>query len=651
MGNDVISKIVFSFSLIVFFILSGYTLNDNNLDKKYVNNKFKRLMIPYFVTCFCIMIMDIINTIILKHDYTIYNISSIMNNDLVRTFFASGSISKFLNINLSGSIGVIWFFPALFFSVLMSKAIIQKNKSYINMFGISLIIAIIGIISAKFIWLPFSIQSGMMACPFIVFGKYMKEKNILEKIKIKEIVICLIIFMLGYFLDKNQINFATAYIQDFIISPITCLAASIIVIKLSKLLEKSKVLIYIGRNSIYFLCTHSFLLATFGIYINKVFQLLRIDSNIYIIFLIHVIICLIISAIINIFTKLFSNKKEVDNSISNNNSRDLTIDVLRTICIIMMIFGHYSIDNGLRTIIFSFHMMAFVFLSGYLYKDKKDNIIKIICKEIKRLIIPVLLFSIGYILLKNYGFVTEMKDLLLGMSFSNKIFTKANSIGPFYFVLMLFVIKIIYILINKLVGENNKDLKINLLCIILSFAGAIVGENGFYLPWSIDVAIYSIIFYNLGYMFKKHELIKKLMDKKYLYFVISPIWVYMIYAGGMEIAIRKYEPYGLVVFGSLSGILIMYMFANSISSRIGKIGNKIMNLIGSSTIYILMVHTLLGNNIKNFFSLLGLEPKNIFNCIVAICTQILFGIIIFILIKSIKKILYKYLGQYRKIQI
>lgn len=126
------------------------------------------------------------------------------------------------------------------------------------------------------------------------------------------------------------------------------------------------------------------------------------------------------------------------------------------------------------------------------------------------------------------------------------------------------------------------------------------------------------------------------MDRKYLYFVLSPIWCFMIYSGSMEIAVRKYQPFGLVILGTLSGILIMYMMANAISHRIGRIGNKITSLIGSSTIYILMIHALYNRKIINFFNYLGLDSKNIYNFSISLCMQIIGGIAISLFIKLIK---------------
>lgn len=640
MGETKIDNFVFAFHLTTFFILSGYTLKADKLDKNYVSSKFKRLLIPYSVTCLCILVADIVNIIIIKHIYTINDISTSIINDLIRTFFASGSIKSFGNIMLPSRIGGIWFFPALFFALIMCKLIITKANSYRTKFGISVALAFIAMITAKYIWLPFSIQSAMFACPFIIFGKYLQECEILKKIKAKEIILFLVVFVLGYIKNKNMISFATASMRDWIFTPIIGIASSIIIIKLSMFIEKCKVLKYIGKNSLYVLCIHIFLLECGGYYITKLYNKLSIEPKFYFTVIIHVILCLIVTAIINYIKKYLGNKDIKNIKICK---RDLTIDVIRAICIIAMIFGHCSINSGLRRFIFSFHMMAFVFLSGYLYKDNSDSLGKRLLKEIKRLIIPSLIFSILYIIKNNYEVLDEVKTLLLGMSFSKNILTNVRSIGPYYFVLLLFVIKIIYICISKLSKKTDDKsqwlIKTSIYCLGISVVGYILGNKGYWLPWSIDVALYCIIFFHIGQVFKEYDLINKLMESKYLYFILAPIWVYMIYSGSMEIAIRKYNSFGLVIVGATCGILTIYIFADSISKRIGKIGNKITEQIGSSTIYILIIHTIFNGEIVKYIDNLGLDKRNIYNLIIAILIQIIAGVIINNVILTINKLM------------
>ncbi len=650
MGEDSIKRSVFVFHLTVFFILSGYTLKNTKLDGKYLSDKFKKLMIPYFVTCGFILVADIIIEFFYNR-FTIKNASIVASNDLIRFFFASGTINTFGTIKLPGKIGAIWFLPALFFALIISKIIINNVQKYKYRFGISTIIALLGIVIAKFIWLPFSVLSSMLACPFLIFGQFLKDTNLLDKIGIKELLLFLIIHILGYIFDYNNLYFVKAYVKDLVITPIIAITSSLFIIKLSMYGQKLRPLAYIGKNSLYFFCIHLFMLDSFKWCLLMFYDITGFEKKYYYGFILHFIVCLIGTFIINFIKKqILIYKKE---AIVSKDGRNLTIDVIRTICIIAIIIGHSTIDSSLKKIIFSFHMMAFIFISGYLYKSNTDSLFKRLFKEIKRLIIPTIIFSAFYIVNNHYGYMQEIKNLIFSMSYSKKIFNDYASIGPYYFVLLLFIVKIFYIVIDKLTSKykdnNRRVITSFMICFILSIIGVAIGENEYWLPWSCDIALYCVIFFHIGHIFKEYDLINEILKRKYLYFLFVPIWAFMIYNGSMEISIRKYEPYGLVILGSLCGILTLFIFSNAISNRIGKLGNTITRLIGSGTIYILIIHAVFNGNIINFVYKIGLEKVNVYNLVASLTIQIVLGVALSSIIANLKTIKTKKIGEKKAI--
>ena len=90
-------------------MISGYNLKKRKLNNKYIRDKFERLMFPYFMTCFGIMVMDCINSVVISHDASIKTITYVIYRDFVRSFWASGSIKSFVGIELGTRIGAIWF--------------------------------------------------------------------------------------------------------------------------------------------------------------------------------------------------------------------------------------------------------------------------------------------------------------------------------------------------------------------------------------------------------------------------------------------------------------------------------------------------------------------------------------------------------------
>ena len=163
-------QFVYGIHLTMFFLLSGYTLKKKPFTMDYVNLKFSRLMTPYFYTCVAILVMDIWNSFFINHDCTIATVTYIIGKDILRSFFASGAITTFGTIDIGTRIGAIWFLPALFFAILIFQGLLQMTQDSRKLGIVTFFLAVMGYISARFIWLPFSIQSGMLASFFLWIG-------------------------------------------------------------------------------------------------------------------------------------------------------------------------------------------------------------------------------------------------------------------------------------------------------------------------------------------------------------------------------------------------------------------------------------------------------------------------------------------------
>ena len=86
-----------------------------------------------------------------------------------------------------------------------------------------------------------------------------------------------------------------------------------------------------------------------------------------------------------------------------------------------------------------------------------------------------------------------------------------------------------------------------------------------------------------------------------VYFILTPIWVFMIYSGSMEIAVRNYGQYGLVILGALAGVLLIYKLSVYICDEL-PIVKEVLRLTGESSMIIIIVHTLLNGKIHNLVS-------------------------------------------------
>lgn len=628
------------FHLYVFFLLSGFLCKKVEIDRNYLNKKFKRLMSPYFYTCFFITLMDVINAFLDSRGDRI-SITNIIWTDIVRSFFASGTFKNFGAVQLNGRIGAIWFFPALFFSNIIFLLLLNR-VSDINKLGIiSMLVSLIGYISAKFIWFPFSIQSGMFAVFFLWMGYYIRQKELLTQIRWWHYLIACFFVFVGIYYNYFYIFFVTANMGDVVISLISGIGAVLLVYLLSRFLSGrgDKFFCHLGENSLEILCTHLFYLETMGKYRDILITSLPFNERIvYLISVVVSVVFAIVSAEIIIIIKKIHSKyksKLINEQIylKNDGKRDSIIDIAKGLLIIFMLVGHFDLDPGFRKFIYSFHMLAFIFLSGYFHKSNR-NIKVTLFRMIKTFIVPYILFVGAYILfnIKNINsgnILNVLARFMMGISFSNRYFKEFASVGPVYFILLLFLIRVIYLLIDKYIKKNYCKC---FTTVAISFLGALLGIYGIWLPWSLDIALYGIVFYWLGYISKKHNFIEFIKQNYILYFVLSTVWAYHIYTGGMEIAIRNYGQYGIAILGSVCGTMIIIMLSNVIYNNMPII-YLLLSKIGQSSLYILMVTTIIWHKVGNYCVQLGLfEQGGMRYMIVDIIGTVVLGVCLYYII-------------------
>ena len=253
--------------------------------------------------------------------------------------------------------------------------------------------------------------------------------------------------------------------------------------------------------------------------------------------------------------------------------------------------------------------------------------------------VPYLIFVIGTVLLAhNKWNLTYFKDIFiqytLGMSFSKKLFSHIPSVGPVYFILMLFIIRLLYV---ELSHYLKSDLNKWAIIICISILGMLLGNKGYWLPWSIDIALYAMIYYQIGVCFQRYNILKRAANLPFFYFILTPIWVYMIYIGGMEIATRNYGQYGLTIIGSVSGVLIIYMLSSYIEKHLSFIA-KPLSMVGEASVIIIIIHTMIRGQIERILAL-QFSRSNISFMILQILSQLILAIIVKQILSLRKKVL------------
>ncbi len=628
----------------MFFLLSGYTLKKREPAREYINLKFERLMIPYFYTCLAIILTDIFNTYALQGDKTYLTATALVGRDLIRSFFASGSFTFFGSANMGRAIGAIWFLPCMFWATLIFQLMLKYIKEDYNVGICCVICGVLSYISARFIWFPFSIQSGLMATGFVWLGYEIKQREVLKNIKWYYYVIAQILFLAGIYYNLSDVGFVSGNMADIILSIPVGLAGCLLIYFLSVCDEKGIVLSYIGKMSLTVLCTHLYALNTMGYYAYWILDQLQLEGNKrwWTLILIEILFAILVAAIIeegkNFFNRYryaISGKRPV--MTDKYGKRDISVDIAKGILIVSMLVGHYAIDHTTRSIIYSCHMIAFVLFSGYFYK--RERLLKYtVMQMVKGFILPYIAFVVGVILLNKSSWWEDNRLLdiigqyVCGMSFSKSMMQNVPSVGPIWFVLMLFITRLLYAAICRVI--ENKRIQTGLV-VCISLLGVKMGNLGWWLPWSADVAFYVMIFYHIGVMCKEYDILRKIRENHMCYFLLSSVWAYMIYAGGMEIATRRYGDYGVVVIGAVCGTLFIYQLSVYVAQKLPIIA-RVLSQLGKDSIMIIIIHTLLGGEIREFVA--GhFYYENVAYFIFTIGIQIALSILVGMMIRCIRQ--------------
>lgn len=307
---------------------------------------------------------------------------------------------------------------------------------------------------------------------------------------------------------------------------------------------------------------------------------------------------------------LYNKKKYIESGqIMTEKQINPTFRIFSSICIILVVAGHadfHIFDFGGMFPYYSFHVMAFLFISGYFYREESENDIpSYIKRKFRRLMLPYFVWNLFYGLLAaalhrlgfEIGEPVGFKTLLLDP------FLNGHQFGYNYaawFVPALFLIQILNIIMRKLLGflHLKKEWLITTACFLagiftvwLSIHGHVWGYYKF--PGRI---FFMFPAYQFGYLYrKKLEKYDTLPNGIYfsILFIIQLILV-------MNCNGLSYSAVWCTGFANSPWIpYITAITGTAFWLRISKIleplyGNlKYIRLIGENT-YAVMVHHVLG---------------------------------------------------------
>ena len=531
---------VFGVHLVMFFLLSGYTLKRKELDRAFVNARFRRLMIPYFGTCFTIILMDVWNLFFWAHDLSVGTVTFWIRQDLIRSFFASGTFTKFGNIEIGMRIGALWFLPAMFFATFFCQGMLHITQNMWQ-FGLAAAgLAAVGMVSRNFIWLPFSIQSAMLASFFLWVGYLIRQKQLLEKLRWYHYAAAQAILLWGIYNGYCGTDFVTGFLNDILISPIVGISGCLLIYGLSRAIPKG-LLAYMGRTSLTIMCVHLFSIETLRGYVDGCLNQMQLSGNPreWMRILIEIFIAVAGAALIEKFKAWSSSKEDIHKAINSEKDQRTVVYspelISGSLFMLLYLAGIMQEGNHLLPIIRACIPAAFVFFAGY-QRKRPEGICNDMAGLMCRYIVPWVIYLMG-----------------------SEVFPEHTLTAAGRLLWYLLAVELLYSLLEYFVKEEFIRYA---LVLIISVAGMTVGRHGNMLPYGTDIALYMLIYYAAGVNFRKYRILEAAASNPWVYFIVSPVFVYMAYSGNADILMQKYGRYGSVVAGVLTGCALVYMLAS-----------------------------------------------------------------------------------------
>lgn len=330
------------------------------------------------------------------------------------------------------------------------------------------------------------------------------------------------------------------------------------------------------------------------------------------------------------------------------------IDIARGIAIILIVLGHtITYSQNCRTIykiIYSFHVALFFVISGYTYKIKiKEKFSTFFKRKFIRIMIPyyiwAFLFIIPFLIFgsstgdaigASYSFL-ELKKIIFNVFYANGNLFALKQNSALWFLPSLFSMEIIYYFIIKK-SDGNK--KLVLLLLLLEIFISLISYKflKFVFPFGINTCLHLGIFYHIGYLMRKNNILDLSYFKNILIFgIITFLGIIFALLNYRVVSAIDYA-YGNLYLAFFSGIFLsLSIFMISIKIR----KNVLLEYVGRNTMGILIFHKLIIVIMQSKLGIISalLKNSNIFIefmiSLIVTAIAIIFSLIVNKIIKSI----------------
>lgn len=254
------------------------------------------------------------------------------------------------------------------------------------------------------------------------------------------------------------------------------------------------------------------------------------------------------------------------------NTRDRSIDILKGIGILLVVFNHVSWGKEVFIYIQSFHMPLFFVVSGYLWKPKSTK--DILKKRAKTLLMPYYIFMVFFLLIEvtlhlEDGMTIDIMQALRAIV----LFPTDNANMPIasamWFLPCLFLVSVIYSFLDIFKFETKA-----VIVLLISVCGAVYSHFFDYmLPLTLEPTAAALFFMLMGEYIKKNCPYETFLSKKL--FIIGLLLIEAALAfvnGSVDLRSARFHIAPLYFINGILGTIVYFGIAKCIvafQSRLG----------------------------------------------------------------------------------
>lgn len=286
------------------------------------------------------------------------------------------------------------------------------------------------------------------------------------------------------------------------------------------------------------------------------------------------------------------------------NKRFQYIDIARAIAICFIVFGHTIVHNSeiyfLYKYIYSFHVILFFIISGYVYSNHKS--VKDFCfLKFRKLLIPYFVFSVLFLIPfflfgnevaanmdidKDFNIKSFLFEILYGVGYNGAL--KQNT--SLWFLPALFSTEVMYVFVQSRMEKfyiKHKDFILTIFCLIIAYVSTYVTVI---FPMGVNSALTLLFFFQVGVLLKKYNALEYVSSKRFTKFTIIGAFILSIFLYRENITVScadyRYGIFPIFLFVSISISIFICLLSRKINQC------RVLEYIGRNTLGILIFHKL-----------------------------------------------------------